>query len=156
MEGLRFIVSFIGGIVLGAMITGLIKDVLPTDGIAPIFIALIIFGGSIMLVFFITESLFEKSKKVSENIKVKIEEKKQENELNKSISNNVKEYQNSKNSFQYFSDEQLLNIHREFLTGTKDSNMEQLALEEELVKRKLIDHSPMHEKLYAINKELFK
>jgi hypothetical protein len=156
MEGLKFIISFIGGIVLGAMITGLIKDVLPTDGIAPIFIAIIIFGGSIMLVFFLTESLFEKSKKVTENIKVKFEEKKQDDELNKSISNNLREYQNSKNSFQYFSDEQLLNIHREFINGSKNSTMEQLALEEELVKRKLIDHSPMHEKMYAINKELFK
>ncbi|MCB0745808.1 MAG: hypothetical protein KDC67_18035, partial [Ignavibacteriae bacterium] len=91
-----------------------------------------------------------------ENIKVKIEQKKQENELNESIKMNMREYQESKNSFQYFSDNKLLNIYEQFENGTKNSNMEQLALEEELVKRKLIDHSPMHEKLYAINKEFFK
>ena len=156
MDTLKFIISFIGGIVLGAMITGLLKDVLPTDGIAPVFIALIIFGGSIMLVFFVVESFSEKSKKVAENIKIKVEQKRQENELNESIQTNMREYQESKNSFQYFSDDSLLNIYEQFQKGTKNSNMEQLALEEELVKRKLIDHSPMHEKLYAINKELFK
>jgi len=156
MDTLKFIISFIGGIVLGAMITGLLKDVLPTDGIAPVFIALIIFGGSIMLVFFVVESFSEKSKKVAENIKTKVEQKRQENELNESIQTNMRDYQESKNSFQYFSDDRLLNIYEQFQNGTKNSNMEQLALEEELVKRKLIDHSPMHEKLYAINKELFK
>jgi len=156
MDTLKFIIIFIGGIVLGALIVGLLQDILPTDGIAPLFIALIIFGASFMIVFFIVESFSEKSKKVAENIKVKIEQKKQENELNESIKMNMREYQESKNSFQYFSDNKLLNIYEQFENGTKNSNMEQLALEEELVKRKLIDHSPMHEKLYAINKEFFK
>jgi uncharacterized membrane protein YraQ (UPF0718 family) len=117
-----------------------------------------------MLVFIVIMSIVislilagaDKSKEVAKNIKVKFEQKKQENELNKSIQSNMKEYQESKNSFQYFSDDRLLNIYNQFENGTKKSNMEQLALEEELVKRNLIDHSPMHEKLYAINKELFK
>ena len=156
MDTLKFIIIFIGGIVLGALIVGLLQDILPTDGIAPLFIALIIFGASFMIVFFIVESFSEKSKKVAENIKVKKKKKKQENELNESIKMNMREYQESKNSFQYFSDNKLLNIYEQFENGTKNSNMEQLALEEELVKRKLIDHSPMHEKLYAINKEFFK
>ncbi|MBU2905106.1 hypothetical protein KO529_09950 [Arenibacter algicola] len=98
----------------------------------------------------------EKSKEITKNLKVKIEQNKQENILNESIQNNMREYQESKNSFQYFSDDGLLNIYEQYQNGTKSSNMEQLALEEELVKRKIIDHSPMHEKLYAINKELFK
>jgi len=98
----------------------------------------------------------EKSKEIAKNVKVKIEQKKQENVLNESIKSNMREYQEAKNSFQYFSDDRLLNIYAQFQNGTKSSNMEQLALEEELVKRKMIDHSPMHEKLYAINKELFK
>lgn len=98
----------------------------------------------------------EKSKEVTKNIKIKLEEKKQENLLNENIKMSMREYQESKNSFQYFSDSSLLNIYEQSENETKNSNMEQLALEEELVKRKLIDHSPMHEKLYAINKEFFK
>ena len=154
MDTLKFIIIFIGGIILGVLITGLLKDILPTDGIAPLFIALIIFGASFMIVFFVVESFSEKSKKVTENMKAKIEQKKQENELNESIKMNMREYQESKNSFQYFSDNKLLSLYGQFENGTKKSNMEQLALEEELVKRKLIDHSPMHEKLYAINRDL--
>lgn len=98
----------------------------------------------------------EKSKEVTQNIKQKIEKKKQENSLNENIKMNMREYQESKNSYQYFSDINLLNIYEQFENGTKNSNMEQLALEEELVKRKLLSHSPMHEKLYAINKHFFK
>ena len=98
----------------------------------------------------------EKSKEVTQNIKQKIEKKKQENLLNENIKMNMREYQESRNSYQYFSDINLLNIYEQFENGTKNSNMEQLALEEELVKRKLLSHSPMHEKLYAINKHFFK
>ena len=98
----------------------------------------------------------EKSKEVTQNIKQKIEKKKQANSLNENIKMNMREYQESKNSYQYFSDINLLNIYEQFENGTKNSNMEQLALEEELVKRKLLSHSPMHEKLYAINKHFFK
>lgn len=97
----------------------------------------------------------EKSKEVAQNIKQQIEKKKQENSLNENIKMNMREYQESKNSYQYFSDINLLNIYEQFENGTKNSNMEQLALEEELVKRKLLSHSPMHEKLYAINKHFF-
>ena len=98
----------------------------------------------------------DKSKEVAKNIKGKIERNKQENALNESIKINMREYQDSKNSFLYFSDSRLLNVYKQFQKGIKNSNMEQLALEEELVKRKLIDHSPLHENLYSINKELFK
>ena len=108
------------------------------------------------IVFTLISAGAEKSKEIAKSVKVKIEQKKQENVLNESIKSNMREYQESKNSFQYFSDDRLLNIYAQFQNGTKNSNMEQLALEEELVKRKMIDHSPMHEKLYAINKELFK
>lgn len=98
----------------------------------------------------------DKSKEIAKNVKTKIEQKKQENVLNENIKMSIREYQDSKNSFQYFSDNRLLNIYHQFQSGLKKSNMEQLALEEELVKRKLINHSPMHEKLYAINKDIFK
>lgn len=96
----------------------------------------------------------DKSKEVAEKIRVKIEQKRKEKELDYKIKSDIQYYKESKNSFQYFSDDNLLSIYEEFKSGTKDSNMEQLALEEELVKRKLIDHSPMHEKLYWIKKHL--
>lgn len=98
----------------------------------------------------------DKSKEIAKNVKTKIEQKKQENVLNENIKMSIREYQDYKNSFKYFSDNRLLNIYDQFQSGLKKSNMEQLALEEELVKRKLINHSPMHEKLYAINKDIFK
>lgn len=98
----------------------------------------------------------DKSKEIAKNVKTKIEQKKQENVLNENIKMSIREYQDYKNSFQYFSDNRLLKIYDQFQSGLKKSNMEQLALEEELVKRKLINHSPMHEKLYAINKDIFK
>lgn len=155
MNTLKFIIIFICSIALGALIVGLLQNILPTDGVAPLIIALLIFLTSFMLVFFIVEIFSEKSKKVTENIKVKIKQKKQEDRLNKNIKMNIREYQESKNSFQYFSDNKLLNIYEQFENDLKNSNMEQLALEEELVKRKLIDYSPLHEKIYAINKEFF-
>jgi len=113
------------------------------------------FGVVMVIVFTLISVGADKSKEVTKNIKNKIEQKKQENALNEGIKMSMREYQDSKNSFQYFSDNKLLNIYEQFQSGTKNSNMEQLALEEELVKRKLMDHSPMHEKIYAINKEFF-
>ena len=96
-----------------------------------------------------------KSKEIAKNVKIRIDQKKQQNLLNESIDNSMREYREYKNSFQYFSNNKLLDIYEQFQNGTKSSNMEQMALEEELIKRKMIDHSPMHEKLYAINKEFF-
>ena len=156
MDTIRFILMFIGGIVLGALICSLFKDVLPEDGVAPLFIAMIIFIVSITLVFVVGEKLHEKSIEVTENIKEMIEEKREEKELNEIIKNDAKIYQESKHSFQFFSNETLFSIYNEYLNGSKKSNFEQLALEEELVKRNLISHSPMHEKLYALNKDLFR
>jgi uncharacterized membrane protein YgaE (UPF0421/DUF939 family) len=114
------------------------------------------FGVVMVIVFTLISVGADKSKEVTKNIKNKIEQKKQEDALNEDIKMSMREYEESKNSFQYFSDNKLLNIYEQFQNGTKNSNMEQLALEEELVKRKLMNHSPMHEKLYAINKEFFK
>lgn len=47
-------------------------------------------------------------------------------------------------------------MYEDLKKGKKFSEIEQLALEEELVERKVIDHSPMHEKLYTMRKKLFK
>src|SRR5690606_1074219 len=59
MDSLKFILAFILGIILGATITSYIKDMLPTEGMAPLFVALLIFGGSIGFMFFIIETVGE-------------------------------------------------------------------------------------------------
>ena len=61
-------------------------------------------------------------------------------------------YQEAKNSFKYFSDESLKSIYEEFKSSQTES-MERLALEEIMVEKGLISHSPMHEKLHSIKKK---
>lgn len=131
----------------------LIKEAL---SIPEFLLAMLVIGIVISIAFVLISSGAEKSKEVAKKIKVKIEQRKENHELNKKIRTDISEYQELKNSFQYFSDNKLLNIYREIQDNKKNSNMEQLALEEELVKRKLITHSPMHEKLYYLDKEISK
>lgn len=63
MEAVKLILSFIIGAILAVLVIGLIKDFLPSEGIAPLFLGLAIFGASIFLVMEIFESLFKTSKK---------------------------------------------------------------------------------------------
>lgn len=151
MDTFKSIIAIIGGILLGVLIVGIFKDYLPSDGIAPVFIALIIFVGAIGLMFALVETLSKKFYQVSRKIQEKTKERNQQKEFNENIKQNLAIYEESKNTFQYFSDEKLLEIHN---YSDKISSMEQLALEEELIVRNLIDHSPMHEKLYLLKKEM--
>lgn len=58
MDIIKFTISFIGGILLGIFITSFFRDVLPNNGIAPLIIAIIIFGSSIVFVYYLIEKLF--------------------------------------------------------------------------------------------------
>jgi hypothetical protein len=78
-----------------------------------------------------------------------IKEIQDQKELRSKVENDLNNYQELKNSFNYFSDERLLAIYKKFQLEHIE-NLERLALEEELVKRRLIKNSPMHEKLYSI------
>ena len=71
MEAVKSILSFIIGVILAVLVIGLIKDFLPSEGIAPLFIALAIFGVSIFLVMTIAHSLFKNSKKPNKEQKEK-------------------------------------------------------------------------------------
>ena len=62
-------------------------------------------------------------------------------------------YQSTKNAIKYISNEQLKEIY-EKLVASKTEDMKRLAVEEELVDRKIIPFSPMHEKLQKL-KQLF-
>ncbi len=59
------------------------------------------------------------------------------------------EYHSTKNSIRYISNEQLKEIYEKLVTS-KTEDMKRLAVEEELVDRKLIPFSPMHEKLQKL------
>jgi hypothetical protein len=61
----------------------------------------------------------------------------------------MQEYNEAKSRFKYLSNDVLLNKYKEYQEN-KLEDMIRLALEEELVERKLITHSPMHNKLDAI------
>lgn len=82
-----------------------------------------------------------------------VNEQKETIETNRKIKSDLSNYQETKNSFTYFSDKKLLELLTEY-KNEKIENLERLALEEELVKRKLIESSDMHEKLFNIKRNL--
>lgn len=88
-------------------------------------------------------------KNISENIEIQ----KKENQFKKDVQKSMKYYQDSSHHFQFLSEETLLAKYQNN-ESSRLSEMERLALEEELVKRKLIKYSPTHEKMEKIS-ELF-
>ena len=92
--------------------------------------------------------------KVRESTTLKtIEDKIEEFKENQSVVEQTKislaEYSDAKNRFQYLSNETLTEKFKSYVDQDK-SDMTRLALEEELVRRGILDHSPMHEKLDKI------
>ena len=79
----------------------------------------------------------------------KIGEIKQEKELIQQTKDSLKDYNDAKQRFQYLSNETLLEKFQKYVS-LEVSDMERLALEEELVERGVLTHSPMHEKLDKI------
>lgn len=70
MDFVRGFISFIGGIFLAIGVVNLLKPILPTSGVAPMFVALVIYVGSIGLVYLIIDGLFgnhDKTKNQSKN-----------------------------------------------------------------------------------------
>lgn len=81
-----------------------------------------------------------------ETITKKIEKMKVENEAINQTKQSLDEYHDAKHRFQFLSEDTLIAKYKEYEDANK-SDMIRLALEEELVKRGILDHSPMHEKL---------
>jgi hypothetical protein len=90
---------------------------------------------------------------VVQNISKTIENQKMDKELRSGVQNSMKNYQNSSHHFQFLSDETLLSKYQKNQSNML-TEMDRLALEEELVKRGLIKFSPTHEKIEKIS-ELF-
>ena len=134
-------------VILGLTLSGSIPE--RTAGffiinlISIIGVILIIGGGAEML------GLFKNiAKDKVQSIKEQREEKNEINYHVQQASRNNLKYEEAKRRFSFLSDYTLL---EEYSVDHQDKFV-RLALEEELVKRKLIDHSPMHEKLYHLEK----
>lgn len=100
-----------------------------------------------IIVFFVIKWLLGKI-----NDSEYVKEIQDQKELNRKVKNDLENYQETKNSFKYFSNERLLVLYKQFQSDGSE-NLERLALEEELVERGLIENSPMHEKMYLLKKK---
>jgi hypothetical protein len=90
-----------------------------------------------------------KAMKVLHNKVNEAKEQRRTNQLTKAA---LEEYQDAKNRFQYLSAETLKEKYKAYTT-MEETDMIRLALEEELVRRGIIEYSPMHEKIENIRKK---
>lgn len=111
----------------------------------------ILANGIIILIVFLApiwlgKTIWDKGENITQNISSKLKDSKEKQEAIKSTKESLAIYNDAKKRFKYLSDETL------FLKYDVDmpDDMIKLALEEELVDRKLLPHSLMHEKLDSI------
>lgn len=90
-----------------------------------------------------------KDSRAVQNIFQKVEDTKKEKEILIQTNYSLNEYNDAKHRFQFLSDETLIEKYKSYV-DVDVSDMQRLALEEELVKRKIIKHSPMHEKIEKV------
>jgi len=112
-------------------------------------------AGLVLLILAIVISVYlaSKSEKIYDNAKTKIVEIKEENKIVNTVKNDLNNYSEARASFKYLSSATLLEKYSNYKENEVE-NMERLALEEELVERKLIDFSSMHEKMNRITDNL--
>ena len=99
--------------------------------------------------YFIGKILWSKGTEAIHKVSNQINEYKETQELVNSTKLSLSEYQDAKSRIKYISDELLLEKYNVYLESNSE-DMNRLALEEELVDRKFLSHSPMHEKLERI------
>ncbi|RTL59559.1 MAG: hypothetical protein EKK37_07265 [Sphingobacteriales bacterium] len=99
--------------------------------------------------FWLSKQIWNKGEQLTNNLSIQIKETIETKRAVQETQQSIQEYHDAKNRFRYLSNEALLNKYKEY-QETKQENMLRLALEEELVERKFITHSPMHDKLDAI------
>jgi hypothetical protein len=146
MKALKTVLALVFGIVIFGNLIMLGKGEF-TSGWN--FFALLIF---IVIEIYLISSI-NKESDPGTNISTKSENQNKEGYLKKDVQQSITNYQDSANHFQFLSDETLLSKYENNETS-RLTEMEKLALEEELVKRKLIKYSAAHEKLDKIS-ELF-
>lgn len=94
----------------------------------------------------------QKAKEKGEQIKNKMTEQRETKQMVNQTQKDLQDYQSFKHSYSLCSNNFLINSYSQ-LKESNTENMETLAVEEEMVKRGLIDYSPMHEKLLMIKKQ---
>lgn len=130
-------------------IGGCLKDTSLPEGFAAI---IMVFGAAFLAGFIVIkgEELIRGTVNKVDNY---IEEEKEKKEIKSIVNAEINEYKKAKNSFQFFSDEKLMELYEKNIKE-KNEDSEMLALEEELIKRGKIDHSTMHEKIYNLRKKI--
>ena len=114
-------------------------------GNAPFIIGLIV----VMLVVFVPLAIAKKTPEIYDKTKEVINERIDLAKKSKEIELSMNIYDEAKKTFRYLSDDTLKEKYETY-NNSKTNDMERLALEEELVERKLIPYSPMHEKIQKI------
>lgn len=94
----------------------------------------------------------EKFKEKSAEVNLKIAKEKEQTQIINQTKKDLNEYQSYKHSYSLCSDNFLISNYKK-LKDDNIENMETLACEEEMVKRGLLDYSPMHEKLLIIKRQ---
>lgn len=102
--------------------------------------------------FWISKTIWNKGEQLINYISNQIKKTVAMKKVLEATQKSKQEYNDAKSRFKYLSNDVLLNKYKEF-QEKKLENIIRLALEEELVERKLITHSPMHNKLdFIMNK----
>jgi hypothetical protein len=112
---------------------------------APFIIGLIV----VLLVIYIPIAIAKKTPDIYDKTKEIINDRIYLSKETKEIKFSLNLYDEAKKSYRYLSDD-TLKAKYETYNNTQVNDMERLALEEELVERKLIPYSPMHEKIQKI------
>jgi predicted PurR-regulated permease PerM len=133
-----------GGFV--AIVTNMDKDTIDDLPVwANMIIVLVVF----IAPFWLSKIIWNKGEQLTNNISNQIKETVETKKVVQETQQSMQEYNEAKSRFKYLSNDVLLNKYKEYQEN-KLEDMIRLALEEELVERKLITHSPMHNKLDAI------
>jgi hypothetical protein len=118
-----------------------------------IIISSLVWGG---IVYAIVSSIYSSvsKSKIAKDIQQKLADSNEQKEIRREVNNDIRKYQEAKNSFKYLSNSSLISIYKDYLNKGIE-NMERLALEEVMVEKGILENSPMHEKLYLIKKSIF-
>ena len=123
-------------------------DVLDLDGTIVVPFFGLTFIGWTYIGLFASGKVYDSAKEKTE---AKLSEIRSEANIRALASEASREYASAKNRFEFLSGETLMIEYEESDTPAK-MDFRRLALEEELVRRGLISHSPMHERMNTLGK----
>lgn len=154
MDNLKGFLVFVLSLLLTALFANILRKVIETSGVEMLLFVLAIMFGSLLLSQLMVELIFKGLRVVKESVTEIVQKRQEEKEVLRQVRLNEVLYADFKNQFKYFSDERLLELFQQSNENPNVSIIEKIALEEELVSRKLIEFSPTHEKIYFLRKKL--